>query len=331
VVGVKIAVLATNGCMVSAVYGVLDVVFAANYCIDKRYGADSDKKFDCQIVTIDDKPVTGYNGIQIMPTKLLDGSNAPDIIIVSATVEVVVDCCGDDIELENKDEIKQWLVACKAKGTLISSFCTGSFLLASSGLLAGKTATTHWRSAELFRRVFPYVRLDSDKLLVDNGDIICSGGSMSYVDMLLFIIDKYVGKEVTSDCAKLIVFDPVRHRQSPYVTFKAQKSHEDKAILKAQEWLESHFRKEIVMDELAEQVGLTSRTFKRRFKVATGENPINYLQRIRVEFAKQKLEKTTDGINQIIWSVGYEDISSFRQLFKRFTGLTPKDYRQKFA
>ena len=327
----KIAVLATNGCMVSAVYGVLDVIFAANYCIEKRYGADSGKKFDCQIVTINDKPVTGYNGIQIMPTQLLNGDNAPDIIIVSATVEVVVDCCGEDIELENRDEIKQWLVACQAKGTLISSFCTGSFLLASSGLLAGKTATTHWRSADLFRRTFPYIRLDSDQLLIDNGDVICSGGSMAYVDMSLFLVDKYAGKEVASDCAKLIVFDPVRHRQSPYVTFKAQKGHEDQAILKAQEWLESHFRKEILMDALADQVGLTSRTFKRRFKVATGDNPINYLQRIRVEFAKQKLEKTTDGINQIIWSVGYEDISSFRQLFKRFTGLTPKDYRQKFA
>ncbi len=317
--------------MVSAVYGILDVIFAANYCVDRRYGEGANKKIDCQIVTIDNKPVVGYNGVQIMPTQLLDPDNTPDVIIVSATVEVVVDCCGEDIELEQKDEIKQWLVSCKNQGTLISSFCTGSFLLASSGLLAGKVATTHWRSADLFRRVFPYIRLNSDQLLVDNGDVICSGGSMAYIDMVLYLIERYISKEVASDSAKLIVFDPVREKQSPYVTFKAQKGHDDQAILKAQEWLEGHFDQEISIDTLADQVGLGSRTFKRRFKLATGETPISYLQRIRIEMAKQRLENTTDNINKIIWSVGYEDISSFRQLFKRFTGLTPKDYRQKFA
>lgn len=327
----KIAVLATNGCMVSAVYGVLDVFIAANHCSHKRYGKTQNKEFDCQIVTIDNKPVVGYNGIQIMPTQLIDQQNVPDVVIVSATVEVVVDCCGDDIALENRDAIKNWLVDCKEKGSLITSVCTGSFLLASSGLLAGKIATTHWRSAELFRRVFPYIRLDCDQLVIDNGDVICSGGSMSYIDMVLYLVERYAGKEVASDCAKLLVFDPVRQKQSPYVTFKAQKKHDDKAILTAQEWLESHYRKDISMDKLAEQVGLGSRTFKRRFKLATGENPINYLQRIRVELAKEKLEKTNDTINKIIWSIGYEDVSSFRQLFKRFTGLTPKDYRQKFA
>lgn len=327
----KIVVLATNGCMVSAVYGILDVVFAANYCAEKRYGAEHAKNVDCQIVTINNKPVVGYNGIQIMPTQLLNESDVPDVIIVSATVEVVVDCCGDDIQLEDRDEIKQWLTYCHSKGALISSFCTGSFLLASSGLLRGKTATTHWRSADLFQRTFPTVKLDREQLLIDNGDVICCGGSMSYVDMALYIVERKLGKEVASDCAKLIVFDPIRQRQSPYVTFKAQKNHDDQAILKAQDWLERHFNKDVSMDGLAEQVGLGSRTFKRRFKLATGENPITYLQRIRVESAKERLEKTTDNINKIIWSVGYEDISSFRQLFKRFTGLTPKDYRQKYA
>ncbi|WP_448212213.1 GlxA family transcriptional regulator [Colwellia sp. MEBiC06753] len=327
----KIAVLATNGCMVSAIYGILDVIIAANFCAKKRYGNGTDKVLDCQIFTIDNRPVTGYNGIQIMPTQLLNFDDVPDIIVVSATVEVVVDCCGDDIEIAQRDEIKQWLNHCYQQGALVTSSCTGAFLLASSGLLAGKVATTHWRSAELFHRVFPYIRLESDKLLVDNGDIICSGGSMSYIDLMLYIVERYISREVASDSAKLIVFDPVRDKQSPYISFKAHKKHDDQAILKAQEWLESHFHKEIIMDDLAQQVGLGARTFKRRFKLATGENPINYLQRIRVEMAKERLEKTTDTINNIIWSVGYEDVSSFRQLFKRFTGLTPKDYRQKFA
>lgn len=327
----KVYVLASQHCMVSGIYGILDVFAAANYCLDKRYGAGSRENIDCQIVTIDNKPIVGYNGIEIKPTAMISSSQIPDVIIVSASVQVVVGCCGDDIEITNKDMIKKWLHHCKSQGTLIASSCTGSFLLASTGILAGKTATTHWRSADLFRRVFPFIRLDCEQLLIDNGDVICSGGSMSYIDLTIYLVEKMLGKDTASDCAKLLVFDPVRQKQSPYGSFKAQKSHEDKAILNAQEWLERHFKKEISMDALAEQVGLGSRTFKRRFKLATGENPSNYLQRIRVELAKGKLEKTTDSINNIIWSVGYEDISSFRQLFKRFTGLTPKEYRQKFA
>jgi len=330
-VSMKVLVLATDHCMISAIYGVLDVFSTANYCIKRRYGEGVIDDFDCQIVTIDNKNVKAYNGIEIKPTQPLDLQQAPDVIILSSSVEVVIDCCGEDITIDNRESIKQWLVNCKEQGTLISSFCTGAFLLASSGLLAGKVATTHWRSADLFRRIFPYIRLDCDQLIIDNGDIICSGGSMSYIDLSLHIIDRFIGKDIVSDCAKLLVFDPVRQKQSPYVSFKAQKNHEDKAILAAQDWLERHYKSDISMDELAEKVGLGPRTFKRRFKLATNENPINYLQRIRVEQVKGKLEKTTDAINQIIWSVGYEDISSFRQLFKRFTGLTPKDYRQKFS
>jgi len=327
----KINILATNKCMVSAVYGILDVFSTANYCQGQRYGQGIKDNLDCQIVTIDNKPIVGYNGIQIMPTTLVNYNDTPDVVIVSSSVKVVIDCCTDDIAVENKAAVKQWLDHCCTNKALLTSSCTGSFLLAACGFLDGKTATTHWRSADLFRRNFPFVKLNTEQLVVDNGDVICSGGSMAYIDLALYLVEKYLGKEVVSDCAKLLVFDPVRQKQSPYMSFEAQKGHEDQAILTAQEWLESHFKQEVVLDELAEHVGLGSRTFKRRFKLATNENPINYLQRIRVEQAKNKLEKTTDSVNKIIWSVGYEDISSFRQLFKRFTGLTPKDYRQKFA
>jgi len=316
---------------VSAVYGVLDVFYAANYCQAQKYEVGIKDMIDCQIVTIDNKPVVGYNGIQIMPTQLLDLNETPDVIVVSSSVKMVLDCCGDDIDVDNMPLVSHWLIDCHKKGTVITSYCTGSFLLASCGFFQGKVATTHWRSADLFKRLFPYIRLDCDQLLIDSGDVICAGGSMAYIDLSLYLIDKNIGKDIASECAKLLVFDPVRQKQSPYVSFQAQKSHDDKAILTAQEWLETHFKKDVSMEYLAEKVGLGSRTFKRRFKNATSENPINYLQRIRVEQAKNKLEKTTESINNIIWSVGYEDISSFRQLFKRFTGLTPRDYRHKFA
>jgi transcriptional regulator GlxA family with amidase domain len=327
----KIVILATNKCVVSALYGILDVIYAANYCSIERYGDGIKDTIDCQIVTIDNKPVLGYNGIQVMPTQLLHHESVPDIIVVSSSVKPVLDCCADSVNIEQKDEVKPWLQYCHKQGTIITSYCTGSFLLAECGLLAKKIATTHWRSADLFRKLYPFIRLDSDQLIVDNGDVICSGGATAYIDLALYLIEKSIGREVATDCAKLMVFDPVRQRQSPYVSFQSQKKHEDQAILKAQEWLEGHFKQSISIETLAEYVGLGSRTFKRRFKLATNETPINYLQRIRVENVKAKLENSTDPINKIIWSAGYEDISSFRQLFKKFTGITPKDYRLKFG
>ncbi len=327
----KIVVLASNQCVISGVYGLVDVFFAAEYCRQQRYAAPEQSEISCQIVTIDNKTVTGYNGITITPTANITDNKKPDIIIVSSSVRAVIECCADDVLVEHLPKVKQWLNQCHQQGSIIASYCTGSFLLASSGLLNGKTATTHWRSADLFKRIFPSIRLDCDRMLIDNGSVICSGGSMSYIDLALYLVEKYADKDIASDCAKLIVFDPVRQKQSPYASFQAQKSHDDQAILKAQEWIESHFSNEVLIDELAQHVGLGSRTFKRRFKQSTGETPLSYLQRIRVERAKQRLEKTTEPINQIIWSIGYEDISSFRQLFKRFTGVTPKDYRQKYA
>ena len=326
----NVLVLATNQCVVSAVYGLVDVFYAANYCQEQRYAKSDFETISCRIVTIDNQAITGYNGISISPNALITAIDKPDIIIVSSSVRAVIECCADDVMVENLPAVKQWLKKCHEQGSTIASYCTGAFLLASCGLLNGKVATTHWRSADLFKRLFPSIRLDCDRMLIDNGDVICSGGSMSYIDLALHLIDKNIGKDIASDCAKLLVFDPVRQKQSPYVTFQAQKSHDDQPILKAQEWIESHFSQEVLIDKLALLVGLGARTFKRRFKQATDETPISYLQRIRVEHAKVRLEKTTEPINQIIWSIGYEDVSSFRQLFKRFTGVTPKDYRQKY-
>ena len=327
----NVYVLASNQCVVSAVYGLIDVFYAANYCHEQRYCNRDYDAISCKIVTIDNQAVTGYNGISITPNVLINEIDKPDIIIVSSSVRAVIECCADDVMVENLPAVKQWLNKCHEQGSTIASYCTGAFLLASCGLLNGKVATTHWRSADLFKRLFPSIRLDCDRMLIDNGDVVCSGGSMSYIDLALHLIDKNIGQDIASDCAKLLVFDPVRQKQSPYVTFQAQKSHDDQPILKAQEWIESHFSQEILIDDLAMLVGLGARTFKRRFKQATDETPISYLQRIRVEHAKMRLEKTTEPINQIIWNIGYEDVSSFRQLFKRFTGVTPKDYRQKYA
>jgi transcriptional regulator GlxA family with amidase domain len=327
----NIVILATNKCVVSALYGLLDVFYAANYCAEQRYGDGYTDTLDCQIVTIDNKPVTGYNGIQVMPTQLLDHQETPDVVIVSSSVKAVLDCCAEQVKVEQKQLVAPWLQRCYQEGSLMASYCTGSFLLAACGILNGKVATTHWRSADLFRELYPFIRLDTEQLISDNGDVICSGGSLSYIDLALYLVEKKVGREIATDCAKLLVFDPVREKQSPYMSFQTQKEHDDQPILKAQEWLEGHFKKHILIESLAEKVGLGSRTFKRRFKLATNETPISYLQRIRVEHVKTQLENTTDPINNIIWSVGYEDISSFRQLFKKFTGITPKNYREKFA
>lgn len=298
--------------------------------MEQRYGKNHTDKLQCEIVTYDNKPCIGYNGVSIKPTATMQ-TLMPDLIVVASSVELVILCCQEHMAIEGIEAISTWLNGCHRQGTAIASFCTGSFVLAQSGLLAGKVATTHWRSAELFKRAFPHIQLNSEELIVDNGSIICSGGSMSYIDLSLYLIEREVSREIASDTAKLLVFDPVREKQSQYTSFSAQKDHNDQAILSAQEWLESHFKEKIVIDEIAARVALTPRTFKRRFKQATQETPLSYLQRIRIEYAKGKLERSTQSINNIMWSSGYEDLSSFRQLFKRYTGLTPKEYRYKFA
>ncbi|MDO6442919.1 GlxA family transcriptional regulator [Marinobacter sp. 2_MG-2023] len=325
----NVAIVALPYCHASGVHGVMDFFSVANYCSNQS-GAQSAPLFDCQIVTVDDKPVRGYSGAVITPTIQRRDFQA-DLIVMGSSVEAAVGADRLDQTLAPAIPLHGWLRDAVAKGTVVASVCTGSFVLAEAGLLDDQVATTHWRAASLFRSRYPHIRMDADQLLVDNGQIICAGGASAFVDLCVHLVERFASPAVALACSKMLVLDGRRIEQTPYMALYSQKAHQDDAIRKAQTWLEEHYADPVTIDEVAAVAGLGARTFKRRFKEATGETPIGYLQHLRVEGAKHLLESSREQTARIIWSVGYEDASSFRRLFKRIAGCTMEQYRKRFS
>ncbi len=326
----EVVLLALPHCAASSVHGILDILTTANYCHALTVGREAQKIFNMQVVTIDDQPVHAYNGSAIQPTISINDAR-PDIVITASAIEAISSANVLSQHLEALQAVYAQLRDWYNSGVLLASACTGTFLLAEAGLLEGKTVTTHWRAAEQFRRRYPDIHLEADKLLIDNGDIISAGGATAFIELCFHIIERFESQAIASAVSKLHVFDGRREQQAPYVMFSGFKSHKDERVKHAQEWMEQNYAGQFAMDDVAARVGLGARTFKRRFKEATGETPIGYLQQVRIEAVKHLLETTLQSFNEIIWKVGYEDISSFRRLFKRDTGCTMEQYRRRFS
>jgi len=233
--------------------------------------------------------------------------------------------------VEESAPYARWLLDRHAQGATLASNCGGAFMLAATGLLSGRPATTHWLFAEPFRTRFPDVRLDCDRIVIDDGDIITAGGLMAWTDLGLRLVDRLLGPTVMLDTGKFLLVDPAGREQRHYARFVPRMTHGDEPILKAQHWLAARETKAISVRDMAAQVGMEERTFQRRFKAATAMTPIEYVQHLRVAKARELLEFTRRTVDQIAWSVGYEDAAAFRKLFHRLVGLSPGDYRQRFA
>lgn len=325
----NIAIVALPNCHASGVHGVMDFFTVANFCGRAPVG-HSEPLFNCQVVTVDNEPVRGYSGAVVTPT-IRRGDFRADLIVVGSSVEAAVGAEHLERTLAPAKPLYGWLREALDREAVIASVCTGSFVLAEAGLLDDQVATTHWRAAPLFRNRYPHLRLEEDQLLVDNGQIICAGGATAFVDLCIYLVERFASPAVALACSKMLVLDGRRTEQTPYMAFYSQKAHQDDAIRKAQSWLERHYADSITIDEVAAVAGLGTRTFKRRFKEATGETPIGYLQHLRIEAAKHLLESSREQTARIIWSVGYEDASSFRRLFKRTVGCTMEQYRKRFS
>jgi transcriptional regulator GlxA family with amidase domain len=251
---------------------------------------------------------------------------------VQETDLILIPTIGGSIEpvIEQSSALIKWLRDKHLKGTEIASNCTGAFLLAEAGILDHKQATTHWGFADLFREKYPLVDLHPEQMIIQQDTIFCAGGGMAWFDLALLLIERYGGRELAAETSKSHVMDMRHGNQAAYANVNSKKYHQDKDILKIQEWMELNFQQSIVMTELAEAFNLVPRTFVRRFKQATQKTPLAYLQSLRIESAKSLLETQNVPLEKVVQQIGYEDLSSFTRLFKKSTGLSPSQYRKKF-
>lgn len=282
--------------------------------------------FDVQLVGLTDE-VELYNGaFSIRPTKLIDEIERTDLIIVSTII-------GDlEKQLELNRPMVNWIKEQRLKHNAeVASLCVGAYLLAETGLLNGKSCALHWASVDHFRLRYPNIDVLPDKVIVENNGIYSSGGAYSFLNLLLYLVSKYCGRETAIWCSKMFEIELDRTDQSQFVIFNGQKDHKDNSIREAQMFIEHNFQEKISVDQLADMFAISRRNFVRRFKKATANTPLEYIQRVKVEAAKKSLESTDENISEIMFSVGYSDTKSFRNVFKRYTGMSPLDYKKKYS
>jgi transcriptional regulator GlxA family with amidase domain len=235
-----------------------------------------------------------------------------------------------DEALKGNQVLVDWIEAQYENGAEIASICTGAFLLASSGLLNGKTCSTHWSFAHTFRAMFPKVDMQPDKLITDENGIYTSGGAYSFLNLIIYLVEKYFDRSVAIFCSKVFQIEIDRQRQSPFIIFKGQKEHSDEIIRQAQNYIEVNVQEKISTEVLSSRFSVGRRNFDRRFIKATGNTPIEYAQRVKVEAAKRAFETNRKTINEIMYEVGYSDVKAFREVFRKITGMSPLQYRTKY-
>lgn len=232
--------------------------------------------------------------------------------------------------IEKNKALVPWIQEQYDNGAEVASLCVGAFLLASTGLLNGKKCSTHWGFQNEFREMFPEVELMDGSIVTEEKGIYSSGGANSYWNLLLHLVEKYTNRETAILASKYFAIDINRNSQAAFAMFKGQKDHNDEAILKAQEYIEKNIHERITIDELAKAIAMGRRSFERRFRQATNNSVLEYIQRIKIEAAKRQFETSRKNINEVMYNVGYTDTKAFRDLFKRVTGLTPVEYRNKY-
>ncbi|MBY0481955.1 MAG: helix-turn-helix domain-containing protein [Chitinophagaceae bacterium] len=232
--------------------------------------------------------------------------------------------------IEKNKAALPWIVEQYNNGAEVASLCVGAFLLASTGLLNGKKCSTHWGFQNEFREMYPEVEVVEGNIVTEEKRLYSSGGASSYWNLLLYLVEKYTDRETAVLASKYFAIDIDRDSQSAFAMFKGQKDHRDTEILKAQEHIEKNIQEKISIDELAKIYAIGRRTFERRFKEATNNTVLEYIQRIKIEAAKRQFETSRKNISEVMYEVGYTDTKAFRDLFKKLTGLTPVEYRNKY-
>jgi transcriptional regulator GlxA family with amidase domain len=280
--------------------------------------------FQVQLVGLTREPEVYDRLFKVYPDLILEEVKKTDLIIIPA-----VNGDREKVIEMNKDFIP-WMVRQHHAGAELASLCVGSFLLASTGLLNGKKCSTHWQAINDFKRMFPEVNLVSEKIITDEQGIYSSGGANSFLNLILYLVEKYAGRDMAVFASKVFEIEIERYSQSPFIIFGGQKDHDDAPILKAQEFIENNFQERISVDQLASMLAISRRNLERRFKKATANTAVEYMQRVKIEAAKLSLESSRENVNEVMYKVGYTDTKAFRNTFKRITGLSPVEYRNKY-
>lgn len=280
--------------------------------------------FTIQLAGISEK-VELYDGLfSVKPHIHISALTKTDLIIIPSLNH------NYQKALKGNQLLVDWIEKQYKQGAAVASICTGAFLLSASGLLDGKSCSTHWSAAESFRTMFPKVNLQTDKLITDENGIYTNGGAYSFLNLLIYLIEKYYDRQTAIYCSKVFQIEMDRNSQSAFSIFTGQKQHGDDMVQQAQQFIEDNVDEKISIEEMSSSFAVSRRSFDRRFKKATGNTPLEYAQRVKIESAKKALESTRKTVNEVMYEVGYSDVKAFREVFRKITGTSPIDYRSKY-
>jgi transcriptional regulator GlxA family with amidase domain len=325
---VRIGLVAIPDAVVSTLSGIYDVMNSFDMMADGDGRAPGPAPFLIEIVGEARGPLNLASGVPIEVQCSVDEIEATDIVIVPSIL-----LRRDGWTKGRYPRLVEWLRAMNRRGALLCSACSGLFLLGETGLFDGKDATVHYGYARQLAAAYPDISIHPERVLVVSGlreELVSSGASMTWHDLVLYLIARFAGATLAQDVARFFALQWHQDGLAPYMVFSGRTDHGDADILSAQQWLGRHFSIANPVDEMIRRSTLAGRTFKRRFANATGLSPIAYVQRLRIEDAKRRLERTEDSVDEISWRVGYEEPAFFRRLFKRTTGVAPGVYRKRF-
>ena len=305
----------------SSIVGAYKIFTRAN---EYRNSAGKKEVFTIQLAGIS-KEVDFYNGLfAVRPHTYISAVKKTDLIIIPSLNH------NYEKAVKGNQPLIDWIAKQYKGGAEIASICTGAFLLASSGLLDGRNCSTHWAVADNFRNMFPEVNLQTDKLITDENGIYTNGGAYSFLNLVIYLVEKYYDRQTAIFCAKVFQIEMDRSSQSAFIIFKGQKLHGDEVVKKAQAYIENNLDEKISVEHLSAKFAVGRRNFDRRFIKATGNTPVEYAQRVKIESAKKAFETCRKTVNEVMYEVGYSDVKAFREVFRKITGLSPLEYRLKY-
>lgn len=316
-----ISILVPEGAILGSLEGSRQILSQVNDFLAMR---GREPMFKVQLVALSPETKVSGGKFTVHADALIGDVKQTDLLIIPALD-------GDLVHgLKVNSAFVPWIAEQYKNGAEVASLCLGAFLLASTGLLKGKQCATHWLAADLFRNMFPDVNLVTEKIITDEQGIYSSGGAFSYLNLILYIVEKYAGRDIAIFASKVFAVELDRNSQSRFILFSGQKEHDDEPVKKAQEYIETNVSEKISIGDLAVRFAVGRRHFERRFKKATHNTPVEYIQRVKIEAAKQQLESSRKTISEVMYEVGYNDTRAFRDVFKKITGMSPMEYRAKY-